>query len=200
MDCLPILLDQPEKKGVRMFKKIMIVVSAGSTSRAAVTNGVALAKAHGAEALFFSVLPRYVVPVADISMIGMPSPDEFQREVTGNAERFLAAATVVADKVGVRSKYIVGAGVDDAECIVEAARKRRCDVIVVASAGRNAVMRLLSGSVIPGLITLSTIPVLVVRQPTVGIKVKRPDALPAKPKPPLRKAEAAVRVRQRMAA
>lgn len=166
-----------------MFKRILIVVGQGPTSRAAVTQGVALAKVHDAEALFFSVLPRYVVPVADMPMIGMPSPDEFQREATRNAENFLAAATVVADKAGVRSKYAVGAGFDDAECIVEAARKRRCDVIVVASAGRNAVMRLLSGSVIPGLITLSTIPVLVVRQAAPRAMPKRLAVVPPAPKP-----------------
>ena len=183
-----------------MFKRILIVVGAGPTSRTAVSAGVALAQVHDAEALFFSVLPRYIVPVADMPMIGMPSPEEYQRDVTRNAERFLAAATVVADKAGVRSKYAVGAGFDDAECIVEAARKRRCDVIVVASAGRNAVMRLLSGSVIPGLITLSTLPVLVVRQAPAGAKVKRLAAVPSQPKPPRRKAVAAVRERQRRAA
>jgi nucleotide-binding universal stress UspA family protein len=183
-----------------MFKRILIVVGAEPTSRTAVSEGVALARVHEAEALFFSVLPRYVVPVADMPMIGMPSPDEFQRDVTRNAERLLAAAAVLADKAGVRSKSAVGSGLDDAECIVEAARKRRCDVIVVASAGRNAVMRLLSGSVIPGLITLSTLPVLVVRQAPAGAKGKRLAVAPSQPRPPRRRAVAAVRERQRMAA
>ncbi len=183
-----------------MFKRILIVVSASPSSRTAVREGVALARVHDAEALFFSVLPRYVVPVADMPMIGMPSPDDFQREATRDADRFLAAATVVADKAGVRSKHAVGAGFDDAECIVEAARKRRCDVIVVASTGRNAVMRLLSGSVIPGVITLSEVPVLVVRQAPAGARVKRAAAVPPPAKPPRRKALAHVGQRRRMVA
>jgi nucleotide-binding universal stress UspA family protein len=75
-----------------------------------------------------------------------------------------AAATVVADEAGVRSRTVVGAGVDDADCIFDEVRQRRCGLIVVGSMGRNAVLRLLTGSVIPGLITVSTIPVLIVRE------------------------------------
>lgn len=183
-----------------MYKKILIVVSLNPGSRASVVEGVALAKAHDAEALFFSVLPHYVVPVADMPMVGMLSQEEFQREATVNAQRFLAAATVVADNAGVRSKHAVGAGLDDAKCIVEAAHKRRCGLIVVTSSGRSAVMRLLVGSVIPGLITRSTIPVLVVRQASPTRKVKRVALVPPKPRPIPRKAEAPVGARRRSAA
>lgn len=183
-----------------MYKKILIVVASSPASRAAVVEGVALAKAQDAEALFFTVLPRYVVPVADMPMAGMLAPDDFRREATVNAQRYLAAATVVADKAGVRSKHGVGAGPDDAECIVEAARKRRCGLIVVASSGRNAVMRLLAGSVIPGLITHSTIPVLVVRQASATQKVERKAPVPPKSRPLPRSAKAPVRARRRVAA
>ncbi|MDP1690824.1 MAG: universal stress protein [Burkholderiaceae bacterium] len=183
-----------------MYKKILIVVTSNPASRAAVVEGVALAKAHNAEALFFSVLPRYIVPVADMPMVGMLTPDEFRREATVNAQRYLAAATVVADKAGLRSKHAVGAGPDDAKCIVEAARKRRSGLIVVASSGRNAVMRLLAGSVIPGLITHSTIPVLVVRQAGSTQKAEQPAPVPPRPRPIPRKAEAPVRARRRTAA
>lgn len=108
-----------------MYKRILIVVTSSPASRAAVVEGVALAKKHNAEAVFSSFLPRYVVAVADMPMVGTLSPDEIQREAMVNAQRYLAAATVVADKAGVRSKHAVGAGQDDAEYIVEGARKRR---------------------------------------------------------------------------
>ena len=45
----------------------------------------------------------------------------------------------------------------------QAAVRHHCDLIVVATEGRNAVMRILSGSVLPGLITAATVPVLVGR-------------------------------------
>ncbi len=182
-----------------MYRRILIVVAPAPTTRAAVIEGVALAKSQTAEVFFFSVLPRYVVPVADMPLLGMPSPADFQREATGIAGRHLAAASVVADKAGVRHRHAVGAGADDAECIVDAALKHHCDLIVIASAGRNAVMRLISGSAIPGLITQSPIPILVVRQPTAAVRKKRVAAVPPKPRPVRRKAEAVTRVRRRVA-
>lgn len=147
-----------------MYKRILIVVDPRPVARSAVAEGVAMARAHGAEALFFSVLPRYSVPVTDAPPFVMESPQEFQQAAKANGERMLAAATVVADRAGVKSRTALGSGTDDAECIVEAARKRRCDMIVVASEGRNALLRLLMGSVIPGLITASPVPVLICKQ------------------------------------
>lgn len=146
-----------------MYKKILVVTGADSVWRAAATEGVDLAKAHGAQVVFFAVLPRYVIPMADYPGLGMPPPDEFLRHARSDADRRLAAATVIADKAGVPSRTEVDSGADDAECIVEAARRLRCGLIVVGSSGSNAVMRLLAGSEIPGLITRSKVPVLVVR-------------------------------------
>lgn len=148
-----------------MYKKILIVVDGEPKSRAAIKEGIALARIHGAEAVFFSVLPRYVPPMSDMPMLGTLSPEEFERSARNDAERLLAAATALADRAGVRSTSALGKGGDDAECIAEAARKRRCSLIVAATAGRNAVLRLLAGSVIPGLITHAHVPVLVCRAP-----------------------------------
>jgi nucleotide-binding universal stress UspA family protein len=132
---------------------------------------------HEAEVIFLSLLPHYVIPVAEVAMSAVPGPAEFQRAATATANRLLAAATVVADKAGVRSRTVVGTGVDDADCIFDEARQRRCGLIVVGSMGRNAVLRLLTGSVIPGLITVSTIPVLIVRERGAASKAATSDAV-----------------------
>jgi nucleotide-binding universal stress UspA family protein len=79
------------------------------------------------------------------------------------ADAALAAATALAASLGVPSIAVASDGDDDARSIIEAARERDCDLIVVASEGRNALVRLLTGSIIPGLITASTVPVLVCR-------------------------------------
>ncbi len=180
-----------------MYKRILIVVGSGPTSRAAVSEGLGLAKVHDAEVVFAYVLPRYVMPVTEMPLLGAPSPDEFQREARADAERILAKATVAATKAGVHSLHALSAGADDAECITDIARRRRCDVIVVASAGRNAVMRLLTGSVIPGLITLSPVPVLVCRAPAATSPARRPALVPRRPR--RRKVEPSPRVRARAA-
>lgn len=144
-----------------MYRRVLIVVDSRLASRAAVLEGTALAKAHAAEVLFFALLPTYVVPIADMPMFATISPKQFEREARIAANRMLAAATVFADKAGVASRPASAAGEDAAKVIAAAAQRRKCDVIVVASEGRNALLRLLTGSVIPGLITASPVPVLV---------------------------------------
>ncbi len=161
-----------------MYEGILVVVDAGPSSPHAVAEGVALARIHGAEVVFCSVLQHVVEPVLDMPMAGTLSAVEFEIAARQDADRLLAAAEAVARQAAVPCRCVVGAGADDAECICEAARKSGCQVIVVGSAGRNAVVRLLGGSVIPRLITRSVIPVLIVREPTA---TDRPPASPAEP-------------------
>lgn len=162
-----------------MYKRILVVVDSDPARRAAVRHGVALASVHGAELVFFTVLPRYVMPVAEMPAMGLASPHEFQRAAMASAHRILAAAAAFADKAGVRSTAVVDAGPDDAGCIVEAARKKKCGLIVLEASGDNAVMRILSGSAVPGLITRAPVPVLVVPRrspPKSGSKSARRSA------------------------
>ena len=162
-----------------MYQRILVVVTGdGATSRIAVKEGVALAQIHDAEVHFFHVLPRYIVPVTDIPMMGMPMPDQFLEESRANGERMLATARQVADEAGVGNQSALGSGADDAECIVEAVRKRRCGLVVVASSGRNALMRMVMGSVIPGLITMSPVPVLVCRRASPQRAARRRARMP----------------------
>lgn len=144
-----------------MFKHILIVVDSRPVSRASVKKGVALAKVHGSKLLFFHALPRYPVAQVEVMAWNILSEEDFDREARAGAERFLAAAAVVADKAGVSHQSVMDRGEDEAKCIVRMAQRRRCDLIVVGSEGRNAVLRLMMGSVIPGLITAAPMPVLV---------------------------------------
>jgi len=160
-----------------MYKRILIVVDHRPVSQAAVKEGTALAKSHQAELVFFTVLPRYSVPVADTPPFPMVAPHEFELAAKASAKKWLAAATAVADKAGVSSRSATGSGEDDSHCIVDAARRRRCDLIVVATEGRNALLRLLTGSVIPGLITAAPMPVLVCKERP---KTARANVVPIK--------------------
>jgi hypothetical protein len=45
--------------------------------------------------------------------------------------------------------------------VADVAEKRRCELIVVGSDSRNALVRLISRSIIPGLISSAKVPVLV---------------------------------------
>ena len=147
-----------------MYRRILVVVNEGVPARAAVAEGVALARLHGAEVHFFALLPRYAMPAVEFTVPEPSSAGTFFENAHAKARQRLADASASAARAGVHSTCALESGADDAQCVVSAARRRRCDLIVVASAGRTAVMRLLTGSVIPGLISRSPVPVLVVRQ------------------------------------
>ena len=146
-----------------MYPKILVVITAHIASQAAVRHAVQLAGVHDSELLFLYVMPRYVLPIADMPPAVLEPPEEFLREARETGDGHLAAAMRDAEAAGVMSNRSMTSGTDDAFSIAEAAVRHRCDLIVAATEGRNAVMRILSGSVLPGLSTSATVPVLVCR-------------------------------------
>jgi nucleotide-binding universal stress UspA family protein len=150
-----------------MYQRIMIVVDEGAIARAAVDEGLALARVHGAEVLFFHVLPNYIVPMDDMPPLVSLGPEKYEKAVRRAADKILGAATQLAAEHGVKATGIVGSGMDAAECISVAAAQRGCDLIVVGSHGRTAIQRLIMGSVVTRLVTLASMPLLVCKR---GVK------------------------------
>ena len=124
-----------------MYERILVLLNEESTFRAAACEAVALGKVHGSELLFLSILPAYTLPVPDMPISAVPLPDEFQNAARKNAEQMLAEAEAKADKAGVRHRREMVEGPEDAQTVVNFARRRDCRLIVVGSAGRNAVVR-----------------------------------------------------------
>jgi len=146
-----------------MYKKLLVVVDDRVVTQSAIWQGIELARLHRADIFFFYVLPKYVFSNFDILPVGELSPEEFERKAREHAARMLAAASALAEGADVFSHAAVGIGADDAQCVAEAAIHRHCDLIVVGTEGRNAVMRLLTGSIVSGLISIADVPVLVCR-------------------------------------
>lgn len=146
-----------------MYQRILIVVDQREFARAALQEGLRLAAHYGSEVTFFTMLPAYPMPIGDVPLYDGVSTREFEQAARAGAERVLAAAHVAADKAGVVARGSVGKGDDPVKAAVDVIKRRKIDLAVVASEGRNALMRLLTGSIIPGLITQSPVPVLIVK-------------------------------------
>lgn len=144
-----------------MIRRILIVVDSSPAAQAAIDEGIGLADVHAAEVVFFHVLPRCPTPTVDELPWAIQSEEAFNRAARAEGQRLLGAAAAVADQAGVMHRSAVRPGLDSVTCIVEAARRRRCDLVVVASEGSNAVVRLLTRSLIPGLISAAPMPVMV---------------------------------------
>jgi nucleotide-binding universal stress UspA family protein len=139
----------------------MVVVDPGAAAQAAIEEGVALARVDGAELVFFHALPQRPWPW----MVERPGAARAKvawgRGALTHGPDLLDAAAAIADQAGVMHRGATTHGPAGAAAIARAAVRHRCGLVVVASEGRNALVRLMSGSVIPGLISLSTTPVMV---------------------------------------
>lgn len=150
-----------------MYRRIMIVVDDRPVSRCAAREGIALAKANDADVEFFTVMPRLAPAISDLPSLATVSPPELELAVRAAADELLGRMVALAEREGVMARASRGHEDDGVSAIVEAAERRRCDLIVVASEGRNAVMRLFVESLVPALITASPVPLLICKQPPV---------------------------------
>ena len=125
------------------------------------TEGLMLASVHGAGIVFVHVLPRELPTGLRASAIAALSGEQLRRELRHQSDRLLAAALASARRAGISARATTLSALHADRRVAEAALEHGCDLIVVASDGRNAVRQLISGSLIPSLITASTVPGLV---------------------------------------
>jgi len=130
-----------------MFKNILVPTDGSAPSRKAIKRAVQLAREQRARVIGFYVGPPWQLPVyGEYVPPEVMSPKEHAAAVKKTAARYLGAVKKAAAASGVRCKcaYVMGAHPYDE--IVKAARRYRCDVIVIASHGRRGISRLLLGS------------------------------------------------------
>lgn len=147
-----------------MYQRILIATDGSALSDKAVKHGLALAALNNASAVALKVVPRYPrsyfeggMPVAasDVKRIESQWADAAQAMV----DRIKAEGSAQ----GVTVKSVVAKSDLVAEAIISAAKKHKCDLIVMASHGRKGIKRLLLGSETQHVLTHSHIPVLVLR-------------------------------------
>jgi nucleotide-binding universal stress UspA family protein len=147
-----------------MYKRILVPTDGSTLSRKAVKTAVELAASVGAEVVALNVVPRY--PTSYFEGGITVSDSEVARVEKQWAEQGQALADEVekaAEKAGVTAKAVTVRSDLVAEAIMAAAKKNKCDLIVMASHGRRGIKRLLLGSETQHVLTHGTIPVLVLR-------------------------------------
>jgi len=147
-----------------MFKHILIPTDGSSASRGAIEAAVKLAKALGARVTGIVAAPP-ATPI--IFRNRLPSGYDTPRHNEVLIERAAAAHLAVIEKAakaaGVRCSCLTVKSDFPADTILEAAKKAKCDLIVMASHGRRGLRGLLLGSETQKVLAASTIPVLVHR-------------------------------------
>jgi len=147
-----------------MFKRILLPTDGSPVSRKAIKQGVALAKALGATVIgFFSPEDYRALLYSEHVPPSLMSEEEFQAQARKTAERHLAVIEKIAKAEGVSYGGFYFASIAPWEAIIAAAKKKRCDLIVMGSHGRSGLAGLILGSQTTKVLTHSKVPVLVAR-------------------------------------
>ena len=144
-----------------MFKRILVPTDGSDITAKAVTAAIALAKLSGAAISALCVKEPF--PYSAISEMQPVPPQEFY-----DAQERIASARVkaVLDAAAAAGLACDGATVEALhpwEAILDVAKQKGCDLVVMASHGRRGMAALLIGSETSRVLTHSTLPVLVVK-------------------------------------
>jgi len=145
-----------------VFAHILIATDGSELSDRAVGHGLALAKVHGAKVTAVHVTEPWTAAVAGEWAVAFQA-EEYEKTAAANAKSVLARVAAEAQRVGVACETLHIKDQFAAEGIVEEAKARNCDLIVMGSHGRRGFARFLLGSQALRVLTHTALPVLVYR-------------------------------------
>lgn len=153
------------RKRKNMYKRIMLPIDGSELSDRAVNEGVALAKSMGAKVTVIHVISHYHVVIEEgFASSELRAIEKDHEDVSKKAAgKILDKAMKLAKAEGVDCDGAVVVGDQPHQEIIANAKKRQCDLIVMASHGRRGLEALVLGSETVKVLTHSKIPVLVVR-------------------------------------
>ena len=147
-----------------MYKHLLVATDGSKLSGKAVAQAIGLAKSLKARLTAFYVAPELPMPMYTEGVVFQPvSMREHTAAMTREAARILDPVAARAKSAGVACATSHAIAASPWEAILAAAKKSRCDAIVMASHGRRGVTAFLLGSETQKVLTHSKVPVLVVR-------------------------------------
>ena len=151
-------------QGLAMYKDLLIATDGSKLSDKALAHAIGLAQAVGARLTAFYSAPDYPMPAFADGVVYEPvSRKEYAKLAAEDARKILDAAAAKATAAGVECKITFSIGPAPWEGILAAAKKHKCDAIVMASHGRRGLSAVLLGSETQKVLTHSKLPVIVVR-------------------------------------
>ena len=144
-----------------MFNRILVPTDGSDITKKAVATAISLAQSVKAKLYTLSVKEPF--PYSAISEMQPVPPQEFydaqERIASGRVKAVLDAAAAA----GVACEGATVEALHPWEAILDMAKQKDCDVVVMASHGRRGMAALLIGSETSRVLTHSPLPVLVVK-------------------------------------
>ncbi len=144
-----------------MYSKILIPTDGSELSDKALEAGVNFAKALGSSVVIATVIEPY--SYSNLSEYRPESIDQYDSRVRELAQERLEGARELVEKKEVPSEVVAFKPFSPAEAIIDAATEYGCDLIFMASHGRQGLAAVLLGSETQKVLTHSKIPVMVYR-------------------------------------
>jgi nucleotide-binding universal stress UspA family protein len=150
-----------------MYANILLSTDGSDVAKRGVAQGIALAKALNAKVTVITVTEPLPVDYGSGHASGwIPSQEEFDSFDTANKEhagKVLDEVRAMAEQIGISAELLHVPNAHPATAIIETAKSRGCDLIVMASHGRRGLRKLLLGSQTSEVLVNGSVPVLVVQ-------------------------------------
>jgi nucleotide-binding universal stress UspA family protein len=152
------------QQGDDMFKNILVPTDGSRLSIKTAKQAVKLAKVLGARITGFYAAPDYgSTYYGDGYILRAPSAAAQAEAVQNQARKYLSTIQVEAGVERVPCEVFHVVSDSPYEAIIDAAKKKKCDLIFMASHGRRGLSGLVLGSETQKVLVHSKIPVLVCR-------------------------------------
>jgi len=146
-----------------MYTQILISTDGSELTQKGIDYSLSLAKAMGSKVTVITATEPFPIIYG---REWQPTPEvakHFEQENASAAAAILEKVKADADKVGVPLETVHSASAFAAEAILDAAKERGCNLIVMSSHGRTGLGKMLLGSQTSKVVSRSVLPVLVVR-------------------------------------
>ena len=147
-----------------MFKHLLVATDGSKISAKAVAHALGIARGLGAKLTAFYASPDYPSPIYAEASIYVPMKrKEYMAACKKAADAILNPIAAKAKTAGVEFDTAHSIAAVPWRAILIAAKRQKCDAIVMASHGRRGVSALLLGSETQKVLTHTKLPVIVVR-------------------------------------
>jgi len=147
-----------------MFKNILVPTDGSKLSQKAVNEAIDLARDFKATVTALHVFPKFSgSPYGTFGPAEDVLEEAHRNQAHAEGDRLFATLRKSADAAGVPFDGVLVENNDVSQQVISTAKKRKCDLICMASHGRRGIAGVLLGSETNKVLTHSNIPVLVLR-------------------------------------
>jgi len=145
-----------------MYKNILIPTDGSELAEKAVQHGIAFAKEIGSKITVLTVKVPFHVFTLDPQVVE-DTADQYKKRSQEHAAKLLGSVAKAANGAGVACETVVVEHEHPYQAIIDNAKSKGCDLIVMASHGRRGISAIVLGSETVKVLTHTKIPVLVHR-------------------------------------